>query len=254
MRDLRERRATSTARRAAIHPKCQPLSGRTETGPPRESQFAAAMSRRAPAFREGRAPEDEGGATTQAPNKTAMQSWAIVTKCALLRTRGSLMWFGLLEMVLPLTILLCMYIPNWILSTSTARDVVPERVSMPRAIMDVRWTQSKENYCRHLYSSTEGDSMRLGVPTKMGYVSHGSALSETIAYQAAAYLLCETTPEEDFALQNLTSVSSHFPPAFLTVLGLDELGTRDRCRKSALRSHRAGTLSDGWHRQKLYGR
>ena len=135
------------------------------------------------------------------------------------------MWFGLLEMVLPLTILLCMYIPNWILSTSTARDVVPERVSMPRAIMDVRWTQSEENYCRHLYSSTEGDSMRLGVPTKVGYVSHGSALSETIAHQAAAYLLCETTPEEDFALQNLTSVSSHFPPAFLTVLGLDELGT-----------------------------
>ncbi|QDZ19086.1 A-family ABC transporter [Chloropicon primus] len=135
-------------------------------------------------------------------------------------------WFGVLELLLPVLIMLCCYIPSLVVDLKDGHQVVPEAVYSPREIMDIRWTQSEGSYCGHLASIPEGARRGFRVPTKIAYVSHDSPLSEEVIHQAAGYLLCKTTTGADFPLKNLTSVSKHFPGAFLAILGLSDLGAR----------------------------
>ena len=151
--------------------------------------------------------------------KTFSQCWAVIYKSALLKRRGSLGLFGVLEIILPILLLSCMYIPKLLLKPKEGHTV-PESVSNLTEIMDIRWTQSEENYCKHLYS---GGAFPTGVPRKIGYVASDSQPAEEIMHQALAYLLCKKTSSE-YPLKNLTAFSEFLPDSFLSVLGLGKLG------------------------------
>ena len=136
------------------------------------------------------------------------------------------MWFGILEVLLPVLILLCMYIPSFVLEgASGGNKEVRAAVSVPREIMDVRWTQSEGAYCMHLFSGPQAIASGGGhaVPTKIAYVDEGDPIEDEVVHRAVAQLLCSTTNATDFPLKNLTADSAPLPAAFLAALGLGDL-------------------------------